>query len=353
MIVKDESEVIEKCLNSVKHLIDYWVIVDTGSEDNTQQIIRDFMKDIPGELHERPWVNFAHNRNEALALAKNKGDYLLFVDADEILLFSENFSLPNLDKDVYYMTVKQINAADIRRVALVKNSLNWQWKGSLHEMIESKEAKTSALLNGVTNLCDASQGARAKDPLTRLKDAQLLEKEFKKDPTNSRYAYYAGISFLAANEYKSAQEYFQKRIQLPSQDIQETYQAIYHLGLAQEKGGLIDAAIETYFKAYQFRPTRAEPLFRAAVLYRKKGNYLLGYLLSEFSLKIPYPSEDNCVEYTTYDYNILIEYANCSLLLGKFKEGLDACNRLLKNPRLPEEIKSSVISNQKVAQEKL
>src|SRR5476651_1672927 len=75
MIVKNESQVIEKCLASVKPLIDYWVIVDTGSDDDTKEKIKAFMQGIPGELHEKPWVNFAHNRNEALTLVKNKGDY--------------------------------------------------------------------------------------------------------------------------------------------------------------------------------------------------------------------------------------------------------------------------------------
>lgn len=56
MIVKNESAIIEKCLASAKPFIDYWVIVDTGSNDGTQQIIQKFMKDIPGELHEKPWV---------------------------------------------------------------------------------------------------------------------------------------------------------------------------------------------------------------------------------------------------------------------------------------------------------
>jgi len=94
MIVKDENHVITRCLESVKSLIDYWVIVDTGSQDGTQDTIKNFLKDIPGELYERPWVNFGHNRNEALALAQDKSDYILFIDADDQLVFSEELSLP-------------------------------------------------------------------------------------------------------------------------------------------------------------------------------------------------------------------------------------------------------------------
>ena len=53
MIVKNESKVIERCLGSVKDFINYWVIVDTGSTDGTQQIIKNFMKDaVLNELYD-------------------------------------------------------------------------------------------------------------------------------------------------------------------------------------------------------------------------------------------------------------------------------------------------------------
>lgn len=93
MIVKNESKVIVRCLGSVKPYIDSWIIVDTGSTDGTQDIIRNFYEDVPGSVEERPWVDFAHNRNEALVLAKLKfpeADYILTIDADEVLLPYKN-----------------------------------------------------------------------------------------------------------------------------------------------------------------------------------------------------------------------------------------------------------------------
>ena len=93
MIVKNESKIIERCLKSVYHLIDTWCIVDTGSTDGTQDIIKEFLKDKPGELIERPWVNFGHNRNEALSLARRWGEWILLTDADMILVVGYLFRL--------------------------------------------------------------------------------------------------------------------------------------------------------------------------------------------------------------------------------------------------------------------
>ena len=75
MIVKNEASVIRRCLASVRPIIDHWVIVDTGSTDGTQSIIREYLRDVPGELHERPWRDFASNRSEALQLARDRADY--------------------------------------------------------------------------------------------------------------------------------------------------------------------------------------------------------------------------------------------------------------------------------------
>jgi glycosyltransferase involved in cell wall biosynthesis len=92
MIVKNESAVIERCLASLRDHIDAWVIVDTGSTDNTKEKIRKSLEGIPGALHERPWRNFGSNRSEAVALAYESGcDYFLFFDADDVLLTPPGF----------------------------------------------------------------------------------------------------------------------------------------------------------------------------------------------------------------------------------------------------------------------
>src|SRR6187399_3263414 len=80
MIVKNETAVVERCLRSVRPFVDCWSIVDTGSTDDTPRLIAAALADLPGELHERPWSDFGHNRTEALALARGRADYSLVID---------------------------------------------------------------------------------------------------------------------------------------------------------------------------------------------------------------------------------------------------------------------------------
>ncbi|WP_197911988.1 glycosyltransferase [Kineobactrum salinum] len=94
MIVRDEAAVIERCLASVRPYIDYWVIVDTGSIDDTPARIRAALADIPGELYHCRWRDFGFNRSDALERARGKADYLLFLDADEQLLVDEDGTWP-------------------------------------------------------------------------------------------------------------------------------------------------------------------------------------------------------------------------------------------------------------------
>ena len=103
MIVRNEAHIIHEALDSVAPYISSWVIVDTGSDDGTQDLIRNHMAGlgIPGELHERPWRNFAHNRSEALELAQGRADYIWVMDADDPLVGVPDFT--RLSADIYCM----------------------------------------------------------------------------------------------------------------------------------------------------------------------------------------------------------------------------------------------------------
>src|ERR1700739_2942811 len=118
MIVKNEADVVAETLDSVAPYISSWVIVDTGSTDGTQDLIRKHMArlGIPGELHERPWHNFGHNRTEALTLAQGHGDYIWVIDADDIIVGTPDFT--QLSADIYLLRRKHTSSTIFWRAEL-------------------------------------------------------------------------------------------------------------------------------------------------------------------------------------------------------------------------------------------
>ncbi len=85
MMVKDESRVIERCLKSVRQHIDCWLIADTGSKDDTIARIEAELEGIPGEIIELAFVSFSKTRNQLRQLAAGRADYVLWLDADEVI----------------------------------------------------------------------------------------------------------------------------------------------------------------------------------------------------------------------------------------------------------------------------
>lgn len=343
MIVKDESHVITRCLASVKPIIDYWVIVDTGSSDGTQQIIEEFMQDVDGALYERPWVNFAHNRNEALALAKDKADYVLIIDADEVLKTTGNFELPELDKDFYYITT-EFGGTKYGRVQLIDTSLDWKWAGVLHEALDCKDAKSCDTLQNIVNFV-RSDGARSQDPDKFLKDAKLLETALIEDPNNTRNMFYLAQSLRDAGKHDAALEWYQKRIAAGGWD-QEVFWSLLQVGLLQEHLKMPpQTIINSYTTAYLFRPTRVEPLYRLANFHRNLGNYNAALNAASLGLTLEKSSDVLFVEHWMYDYGLLLEFSIAAYWKEKYLDALLASNLILAQKDLPENIIECVNQN--------
>ena len=191
MIVKNESDIIKNTLDNLcsKMKIDYWVICDTGSDDNTKQIIRDFFKskDISGELHDVPWQDFAYNRSKALELAYKKTDFLLHFDADDRIV--GNLVLPNpLKKGTGYQMVFG-PGFDWKRMPLVDNHIKWYYEGVMHEIIATKESYNTSLIEGdyhiATNVEISHRNKKGEKKF--LDDAKILEEGFRiKRPSSNK-----------------------------------------------------------------------------------------------------------------------------------------------------------------------
>ena len=228
MIVKNEAPVIERCLRSVLPVIDSWIICDTGSTDGTQDIIRSFFAKHgkPGELHQRPWKDFAHNRSEALRLARLKADYSLIIDADDTLALSAGFRLPRLTLDSYAFEIRH-HELRYPRTQLVRNALPWVYEGVLHEFLARRDAKGNRIfpengshetLPGVTIHMTEEGARRRQSKIERYRrDAAVLETALTTETDAflvARYTFYLAQSCRDAGEPEKALALYLKRAQL-------------------------------------------------------------------------------------------------------------------------------------------
>lgn len=342
MIVKNESKVIGRCLASVREIIDYWVIVDTGSTDGTQEIIRSYLEDIPGSLYERPWVNFEQNRNEALNLARGKADYIFFIDADEVLRLNKPLNKEKLTAAFYAM--KSVGRdTEHHRIHLIGNDPGWKWVGVLHEAIIHEEKIEGKILQDAIIDFTAMDGNRFNDPDKFLNDAKVLEKALKKDPSNPRYVFYLAQSYFNARRYPKALENFQKRLTMRGEDG-EAFFSLYCIGYIQEEMKIdSETVVGSYLKAFEFKPMRAEPLERLAQFFCKKNWPLLGYLISKFGLNIQTEMDFNSHALPwVYDYSLELIFADSAYAIRAFNESLVAYHHLQENAKLPEHYLSHV-----------
>ncbi|WOI47614.1 glycosyltransferase [Acidovorax sp. BLS4] len=334
MIVKNEAPVITRCLASVRPFIDHWVIVDTGSTDGTQDIVRRFMHDLPGTLHERPWKNFAHNRNEALELARPHADYLLFIDADEQLRMPAQYRWPALDADGY-LFLCDMNGWEYQRNSMVATRVDWRWEGVLHEYLAAPAHGPWQTLAGPV-IEVAHDGARGRDPDTYLRDIAVLEQDLREHPDNTRNVFYLAQSYRDAGRLQDSLEWYRRRAGMGGWE-EESWYALFQVAVLTERLQMPDSAVrDAYLAAYAQRPQRAEPLCELARYHRLRSEFALAHLYAQQAARIPRPADILFVDGAVYAWRALDELAVSSFYApGAQDQGRDALRQLLRDQRFP------------------
>lgn len=353
MIVKNEAAVIRRCLTSVLKLIDHWVIVDTGSSDGTQELIRTHLAAIPGELHERPWHNFGHNRDEALELARPHGTYTLIIDADDTIDVPPGLVLPDLDADSYVLDILD-NAVRYRRTQLVRNALPWRWRGVLHEFLACEGAGPSGHLNLLMRR--NHDGARRRDPATYARDAEILATALagETDPfLRARYSFYLAQSYRDCGQRKLALAHYLQRAQLGFW-VEEQYVSLVQAARLMEALHFADQQIiDLYLRAASLVPRRAEALHGAARLCRLRGRNMEGARIARGGLDLPTPEDGLFVEPWIHEYGLLDEFAVNAYWSGQYRECAEASLKALASGKVPANEVARLAGNARFGLERL
>jgi tetratricopeptide (TPR) repeat protein len=337
MIVRDEAGVIERCLRSVREHIDYWVICDTGSTDGTPEIVRESLADVPGELHELPWVDFGHNRSELLQLAQGAADHLLLLDAD--MTVSVRGALPALSADSYMLRLDE--DPEYWLECLVSGERRWWYEGSTHEYIATDEPHAVGSLGEIVVHHHHDGSSRA---YKFLRDRELLARELRRDPGNPRVVFYLAQTCRDLGEHRRAADLYAWRARMGGWD-EEVFYSLYQAGVLQAQLGEWSQAMAALIAAWERRPTRIEPLHALASGLRLRGEHHAAHLFARCGLSSPRPRDHLFVERWIYEWGLLFEYSIAAYWVGDPHAALRACDRLLDCARLPEAHRRQTIEN--------
>lgn len=360
MIVKNESKIIERCLSSVKDYVDYIVISDTGSTDNTVELIETFLKtnNIKGKVFNDTWKNFGYNRTKSFKNAQEwlteqkidkSNNYAMTIDADMCVVF-QNFDKKILSQAQCWQ-VKQKNPwIEYYNTRLMRADYPFECIGVTHEYWGGVENITHNKLESFF-IDDKGDGGAKADKYTR--DIALLTKGIEDEPNNSRYFFYLGNSYLDNGQPKDAIPWYQKRIDSGGWD-EEVFIAYQKMGQAYMRIEEKEKAIESWMLAYDKLPRRSETLHKIVNHYRVSGKNHLALIFLKKGITIPYPKDLVLfLEYPVYDYLFIDELSIVAYWTNLRKLGRIACQYLMLTRGIPEFNRQQANSNNFFYLEKL
>lgn len=360
LIEKNEAHIIEETLESIYKYVDYYVISDTGSTDNTKEVIKNFFdkKGIEGKIYDDPWQNhFGINRTLALKRCNSndipiKIDYIWVIDADDIIV--GDLKLPNvMNADAY--SLRYGDAFTYHRTQIFKNdpNLNWRYECVRHEYPTcDKDNANIVYIDGDYYVDSRRKGDRSKDPNKYLNDALAFEEWIKLEPQHKqRYMFYMAQSYFDHRDIETAIDRYQKRIDMGGW-YEETFYSYLKIAEGLQRLNKPWEEVEkAYLKAYNFCKLRSEPLYHIANHYATTGNkedYPIAYKYAKACASIPFPKECKLFIFRSiYDYEAPELLARMAYYIGEYAESYYTYKKLLNAPNstVPEYFKNMVKKN--------
>lgn len=330
MIVKDEAAGIGATLASVKSCIDRWTVLDTGSTDGTQDLVRAALAGVPGVLYEAPIVTIAQSRNDALDLAGDACTHALILDAEETLVGGAALRAFCADQDhnaeAYHVQIK-MGGMCFDSVRLLRASAGWRYAGIAHAIPTRPGAPSAAPRVPGVSIVEASPG---RSVARWRRDKVALEAAARAHPDDARTAFYLAQTYECLGEYDWAYAGYMRRVAMGGWP-EEVYEAKYRMArVSAKRGRPWPKTQQLYLDAYTHSPHRAEPLYEIALHWHRCKNHALTYLFANRGAAIPYPAQCRLfVQADVYEWRLLDLVGSSAYYVGAYAVGRAALEHLL------------------------
>lgn len=356
MIIKNEGPILPRLFDSVRGFVSEYCIVDTGSTDDTMDVVRSM--DMPGLLVEEPFVDFATTRNFLLDTCRERMtcDYLVLLDADMVLKASPEWDWAKLEgKDVYDLT--QVSSIEYQNPRIIKRTADKiKVVGATHEYYDVPSEYSQGLLpKRLVYIDDVGDGKAKGDKFER--DERLLRRELEREPDNVRTVFYLANTLKDQGKYAEAIPYYERRVAMGGWFAEADY-SVYMLSTCYLALGDLDNA-RKYAEEAAFKGAaqRAEPLYFLAFHLHQHGQYDLAWHYAGLASAIPKPhvSEALFIATDIYDYWVAYEQASlCRHVFAKEPQScMDKMAHFLENSHAPDGLHQYIRANLEVMKQPL
>lgn len=367
MIVRDEAPVIQRCLESVSNIATSYLICDTGSTDNTVELITEYMalKNIPGEVIKHEWKNFGYNKSYLLEKAQadnmcRDAKYLFWLDADEVYITDPNnyTSYPTKEDALKLYEFMEENSNGIFHLKthfgglrywrwnLVRNDRKYRWLSPVHEYLVSDPGTGSTHIDFMYLLA-RKEGNSARDPGRYDRDAEMFEEYLKEHGVQNcpREVFYLAQTYESSSKPEGPElvkKYYDLRITMMNGYNQERYISALRMARRSEN----DAKLAYLFKAIEICPHRLEAYYELIKYYENKNKDLaFRYGLMGLDYRVPI-ADDLFAEGEIYDWRYDLDFSLVACYSDHHKEAYEAGKRLLDRKTYPPHLDNLMKTNQ-------
>ncbi len=318
MIVKNEEQVLGRCLDGVKEFADEIIIVDTGSTDRTKKVAQNYTN----QVYDFTWIDdFAAARNFAFSHATK--EYIFWLDADDVITAENGQKIlqlkQSLDWSVDAVTMNYNLAFDmygnvttsLRRNRLVKRSKQFQWIGAVHEYLSvyGLIIDSDIAINHQSEWHDSERNLRIYEK--RLAAGELF---------SARDQYYYANELYDHQKYEKAIKWYQIFLENGRGWVEDNLSACRRLVQCFYQLDDVENAEKYIFKSFIYDTPRAEFCCILGRHFQGKGNFRQAAFWYKLATQLEKPLETKgFMDHTAWTWLPHLELCVCYDHLGKYE----------------------------------